>query len=556
MASEDLLFKLGVDAKGIERGLTGVSAQVKSFASETIGTFTKAFAVAAAVESIRELGAKMLELRRSAEKQGVGTTFLQTIEVLAVKFGGSAEDATSALDKLNVKIGEAREPGSAAAKAFEKFGIALEDSAGFARSTEDVFKDLATRYKELPDASAKAAMAFDIFGRSGKNVAEILALGGKALDEFGAKSNKVLSTDKVNALADAYQNVKSALSSVGGLFQSIAGAVAVTFEKTSKLAGALSAGLGFRDALKTAVAKPEDSEKIKVKVDTTAADAAIKASQDAWLDALAKVRASYADLVRQMAATSQAVYNARAVFAEAEQSRAVNALPEFSVARMAAQEKLDRMADEREMRDVDAARKAKESLEKEYQIALVKFQLETDTLKKKELELEADKKGMEVAKQEEAILQKKTHHLNAHVQRENAANEVLRRRREIEAASVNADRALADAKSARTKYTLEELATGNPRGVADPKLREEMIRAQEASRLEKRAEFGRSRLGESEETIQGFLDKAQSIKAGLTRLNDNERFPFKSLEESSQTAAKLLKAIKDNQEKEPKIGGP
>lgn len=547
MGQNDVTFKLGVDATSIERGLTSVRSQVTSLGTETLHTFTKAFAVGAAVESVRELGAKMLELRRASEKQGVSTTFMQSLEVLAVKFGGSADDAADALTKLNIKIGEARDPASSAAKSFEKFGVALNDADGFAKSTDQVFKELATKYNSLTDASSRAAMAMEIFGRTGKNIAEVMAMGGKAIDEFGAKSNKVISVDRVNALADAWMNVKSAIGLVGGLFQNIAGNVAVAYEKTVKLIGALSTGASFRQAMRAAVSKPDESEKIKIQADTTAADAAIKSAQDAWLDALAKVRASYADLQRQMAATAQSVFNARDVLAEAEQRRVVNSLPEFSLERMAAQQKLDEMADRREMKDVAAARKAKDVLENELQVAQEKFRLENDTLKKKELEIEADKKGMEVAKQEEIILQKKTHHLEAHAQREKAANDIAARRNEMIAAAQKAGNALTEAKEERSKYSLEELAKGNEFRVKDESVAADIVKARQLQRILNEANIARNQ-GDTKLANDKFTE-ADKLRESIGSLKSDERFPFKSLAESSKVAAEALVKIEENQRK-------
>ena len=70
-----------------------------------------------------------------------------------------------------------------------------------------------------------------------------------------------------------------------------------------------------------------------------------------------------------------------------------------------------------------------------------------------------------------------------------------------------------------------------------------MFRAQEAMRLENRAKYGKNVLGEDEETVKGFFEQADKIKAGLTRLNEGERFPFKNLEQASKDAAKALKDL-------------
>ena len=98
-------------AQPFERGLASVKSQVNSLGEEKWSAFKKAFTFGAIVESIREVGTSMVELKRTAEDRGVSTDFLQGFRNATKKFGNTAEDADNALDKLLVKIGEAREQG-------------------------------------------------------------------------------------------------------------------------------------------------------------------------------------------------------------------------------------------------------------------------------------------------------------------------------------------------------------------------------------------------------------------------------------------------------------
>ncbi|NBU11424.1 MAG: hypothetical protein EBS84_20845 [Proteobacteria bacterium] len=561
MASEDLLFKLGVDANGISRGLTGVRAQVSSFTGEVLGNFAKAFSFVAGIEAVRQMGAKMAALRREAEELGVSTTFMQAFGKLAEKFGGIAEDAASAFGKLNIKIGEAADSTSGAAKAFNKWGITLADAQGNMLNTEDVMRAIMQKYHDLPDAASKAAFAFEIFGRSGKNVAAVLNLGNEEFDKLTKKmedSGKILKAQEVKTYADAWLAVKDVFAGMASPFVTLTEKIVRGWTIISRtLDNMRFKGQGASQAMTEAYlstlpnnGKPE----VKIKADTTQAQEALAKLRQTMVEEFDKLSAAIGETMKAYAAAANGVRLSGMSIGEARQRENVMNSPEGSQQRIQQQTILNALVAQREAKEMAFLQAQHQATKEEMRRLGEQFHQSGDRNEREKIKLDMTKKGVELAKQEEEINRRGAQNIKDQGDRQREMNALIANRAALQAASVNADRALADAKTARTKYTLEELATGNPRGVADTKLREEMIRAQEAFRLERRAMYGKNVLGESEETIQGFLDKAQGIKAGLTRLNEGERSPFKSLEESSQAAAKILKDIRDNQDKPPKAG--
>ncbi|NCA02913.1 MAG: hypothetical protein EBS87_12290, partial [Sphingomonadaceae bacterium] len=250
--SEDIKFRLGLDGTAFKRGVTSAKADMKRFAAETASKWRQAFTVGAAVAGLKEIAEQMIALRRSAEDLGVSTDFLQSIGRMAVKFGGQSEDANNALMKLAETMGQARLEGGAAEEKFTKFGISLYNANGEAKTTEEIFKEIADRYRNATDAATKAAIALEFFGKTGRNINNILGEGADGIDSYTAQMQKfwlIASPENVNALADAWSRLKT---NVSGFAANVLGSAASGLEFSFGLLGALSSGANVRDALNAA----------------------------------------------------------------------------------------------------------------------------------------------------------------------------------------------------------------------------------------------------------------------------------------------------------------
>jgi hypothetical protein len=250
---EDLTFRWGLDADAFRRQLTRINADVEKSTDGIKGRLAEAFTVSAAAAGIAMLGEKMLELRRKAEDLGVSIEFLQSFERMAVKFGGSAETAGNAIQKLAEKIGMARTEGGAAEASFKQFGIELYETNGTAKSTEAIVKAIADAYKGSADAATKAALALEFFGRSGRDINNILGEGARGIDDYTAKMRAlglVASSADVKLLAEAFEDAKV---SAGGLLTTVG---ALLYKLTTfpfQFSAAMSAGATPLQAAKQAI---------------------------------------------------------------------------------------------------------------------------------------------------------------------------------------------------------------------------------------------------------------------------------------------------------------
>ncbi len=558
---DETIFKLGLDATSLQRGLTSVGSQIKTFTTEAVADFTKAFAVAGLVAKITGLARDMVQLRRNAEEQGVGTSFLQSLGKLTEKFGGSVEDADMALTKLNIKLGEAADPASAAAKAFQKYGIALVDSSGMVRTAEDVMRSLMDHYHNLPDAASRATLANDFFAKSGSHLAQVLALGSDEFDRFTKRledTGKILKPEEVKTYADAWLAVKSAMSTIGEPIATLTEKVlrgwtliSRTLDNVRGLDGKPSMGLG--KALDAAVASTQPAATVRVMADTREAETALERLADDMAEAFAKVQASIATAMRSYRDAVNASTIAGMTVAEAQQRQRVNTTPEGSRQRIQEQARLDAMINAREERELSFLDKSKAAATAEMEALGRKFHLAIEGEERERVKLEMAQKGIEIAKIGEEIQRRTAQHIDAQGNRAKAINDEVERRNAMladakdKAATAGMD--LAEARAERTKYTLQELATGNPNGVRDSDLRQQMLKAQEIVRMERAARSGRF----SEDESQGILDRALEMRRSLTRLSATDRAPLKPLEEKADLSNRHLKVIADGIEKVNKL---
>lgn len=486
----DVVIKMALDKSGVQDGLRSISGSIGSFASDMKRNLIGALGFGAVVGGIGATIQEMRKLRREAEDFGVSLDFLQTLQALSVKFGESSDDAGAALQKLNVLIGEARQGAGAARDKFSQFGIALTDANGAGLSTQQIFAAIANKYKATGDAADKAALAMDFFGNKGAAINNILGEGSSGIEAYNRHLRAMgLIVNETNAqaiasLGDGFVKLKALLQNLLGLGvrweQQVQSMKSGMLEFAAEIGAQAKRGMfdlsRFGDIIKNAWNRP-------------------------------------AATARDTAANANALANAR------EQ-----AATEAEIVRL-----------EKELRDAK-----REGLEDEAKAVELRRELKaiSDEL------ATTDDRSVE-AKKLEVEQQKKLNQL-AEIEKRNAKERIndaekllaaVNRFAEAEQREVQAKKTLREAKEDRGKFTLEELATGNPRGVSDPKLREDMLLAQRAFLVEQRATFNRRQRGGSLEEFNRQMDIAGQMRAGISNLTMSERFPFRSMEEGIRDAA-------------------
>lgn len=526
MGSFELMAKLGLNSQPFERGLASVRSQVKDLASEKWEGFLKGFAVAGAVEGFRELAQRMVELRRNSEKFGVSTDFLQAFEKQAQKLGGTAEEAQSAIEKLSVKIGEARTMGGEAADVFRRLGVSLYLENGQSKTTEEVIRDIANRYQSASDAATRAAIAFEFFGRTGKDIREILANGAKGIDDFVAKTSKV-STASIDALADAFLELKRATTT--GWLAETAG-VLFRIATANFSLGGTAAGAAFEAISQKNLSVLDRLKLFKETIDSRVHDLiygeeksgperGTKAEDEALIKL--KNQKQLAEEAKKYKAEQDSVYETQEKIAKLQREEEVNGMADNAVQRAAKRlenAKIELHLAEEKLSALDSEKSKAEQM------------LRIEEARNAVAKAEREKRRAD----EDKIARIKA----AELQEEEVAIDRLTRKRAAEIHAKDAKQQLAEAKGERSKYTLEELSSGNEFGVKDQGVAADIVKARELKRILEQAESARN-AGDTSEAARLF-NQADDLRGKIENLKDNERYPFKSLEQASKDAAKAL----------------
>jgi hypothetical protein len=194
--------------KGIAIGAIvakGAMAAASGLYSAAQGAISYAAGVAEAVDRTSDL----------AQRLGMGVESLQALQ-MAAKLSG-VEDATGALQKLTVAIGNAAESGKT--DAFTKLGLNFDELN--AMSPEEQFKAVQQAIAGLATPAEKAAAAVAIFGKSGVELLPLMSQNVAEIEERMRKLGAIVGTDQVDAIGE----MNDSLDMVKATFEGIVGNV-------------------------------------------------------------------------------------------------------------------------------------------------------------------------------------------------------------------------------------------------------------------------------------------------------------------------------------------
>jgi hypothetical protein len=196
---ENNIRRLGNSMQGLQGRAKNAALGFKSLKG-AVGGFAAAIAgsaivggLGAMVKSAVNLGD---ELGKMSARTGVAQGALIGLRNAAALSDVDNEKLQAGLTRLNVAMLAAADGNAAAEAKFKRLGISVKNAAGEVRPTDQVFKDLGDRFKDMPNGAEKAAAAVSIFGKAGADLIPLLNGGREAMeafnfelsDEFAARS--------------------------------------------------------------------------------------------------------------------------------------------------------------------------------------------------------------------------------------------------------------------------------------------------------------------------------------------------------------------------------
>ena len=175
--------RLGNDMQGVQGKVKNLGMAVRG-----LGMAFKALAATAAVAGFAALikGAadQADAMGKLATRTGIAADKLQGFVNAGKLADVSQEQLTSGLRVFARTQAEAAEGVATYADAYAKLGVSVTKSDGSLKASDALLGEIADRFADLPDGPAKAAVAMDIFGRSGAQMITMLNGGSAALEEF------------------------------------------------------------------------------------------------------------------------------------------------------------------------------------------------------------------------------------------------------------------------------------------------------------------------------------------------------------------------------------
>lgn len=197
---ESLVVDLQVESAKLRKGLDDANAKLKSFGdrltsigktvSNTIGVALAKDAVVGLAQFVQKGAETADAMVKLAAASGVPVENLSRLGYAADFSGVSTEELGGALAKLNKGMAEAAAGSAEQAAVFDALGIHIKDAAGALRTADSVLVDVAEKFSGLEDGTAKAALAQELFGKSGAKLIPLLNSGRDGLQQMADEADR------------------------------------------------------------------------------------------------------------------------------------------------------------------------------------------------------------------------------------------------------------------------------------------------------------------------------------------------------------------------------
>jgi hypothetical protein len=195
MALREIIAHFGFDFD--DHKLETVNQKIRHTKNESEGAaggvnlMLEAFQAFAAVELVKQasewvegLVETATELERVSMQTGLSTKELQVWELGAAESGIRAEEFTLSLRRLSSAIAGGKDEAGTQTAVFAKLGIKTKDAAGHTRTLSEILPEIADHFQSTKDGAGKAALAQELFGRSGARMIPLLNKGSAGVKEL------------------------------------------------------------------------------------------------------------------------------------------------------------------------------------------------------------------------------------------------------------------------------------------------------------------------------------------------------------------------------------
>lgn len=202
---------------------SGLRNTVIGFSSILKSSLVNAVGAVGIVQSFRSAIQQLDKVGDLSQRFGIGSEALQRLGGVAELSGSSMDSMARALSKLGRTMTEAvMDPAGQAAQKFGQLGISVDQLKG--KAIDEVFMMVAQRISELSSETEQGAAAFDIFGKAGEDIRNVLQLNNDELQRM-AEGMAIASEESVAAA----QQIDDTFKSLGQSFTGVIGSMLSAF---------------------------------------------------------------------------------------------------------------------------------------------------------------------------------------------------------------------------------------------------------------------------------------------------------------------------------------
>lgn len=187
-----------------------------------------AFAVSKISGFINTVAASADSFAKMSRKVGISVEKLQQLEFASQISGTSIDVLRTGLQRFARTADDAAQGLTSAQEPFQRLGISTKDAGGQLKDLDTLLLEASDKIKDLPDGTAKTALAMKLFGRAGAELIPLLNEGSagieKLREEFAATGAQISSED-AKAFEDYNDTIHRVKTAIRGFM--IQGVVAI-----------------------------------------------------------------------------------------------------------------------------------------------------------------------------------------------------------------------------------------------------------------------------------------------------------------------------------------
>jgi hypothetical protein len=131
------------------------------------------------------------EIERMSKISGLTTDTYQKLAYAAKMTDVDVESLGKGMKILAGHMDDARKGSTEAVTLFQSIGVSTLDASGKTKGFDEILRNLADRFKSMPDGVQKVALATDLFGKSGQNLIPMLNQGRTGLRGFYEEAQRL-----------------------------------------------------------------------------------------------------------------------------------------------------------------------------------------------------------------------------------------------------------------------------------------------------------------------------------------------------------------------------